>query len=201
MYGEGMTETDIYRHLRDYRDVLGAQAEQHGARWPEISDGRLIMMMSPRARHQFVGHRLRRQLEPQLPDGVILMVETDVEDASLGILRTPDLVVVDETADLAHREALDPRSVHLIIEIVSRWNASNDYREKVADYPRMGVPHYVIVDPRDQGSAVRHWGISTQSGQPAYENEEHYRYGDTITVGEWKIDTTDLPRYDAGSER
>ncbi|MFE5028189.1 Uma2 family endonuclease [Streptomyces sp. NPDC056656] len=96
-------------------------------------------MMSPGARHQFVGHRLRKQLEPQLPDGVILMVETDVEDASLGILRTPDLVVVDETADLAHREALDPRGVHLIIEIVSRWNASNDYREKVADYPRMGV--------------------------------------------------------------
>lgn len=195
-----MSEPGIYRHLREYRDVLGAHAEEHGARWPEISDGRLIMMMSPRARHQFVGHRLRKQLEPQLPEDLLLMIETDVEDASLGILRTPDLVVVEETTDLAQRESLDPHNVHLIIEIVSRWNSSNDYHDKLADYPRMGVPQYLIVDPRGEGSAVRYWGISSKGGKPAYENEVHYRYGDLITMGGWKIDTAHLPRYDAEGE-
>ncbi|MGW0916622.1 hypothetical protein ACWD1Z_33585 [Streptomyces sp. NPDC002784] len=60
----------------------------------------------------------------------------------------------------------------------------------------MGVPHYLIVDPRD-GSAVHYWAPAQRSGEPAYDNRQHYTFGDTITVAGWKIDTAGLTRYGA----
>jgi Uma2 family endonuclease len=194
-----MTEAaaeQIYQQLVQYREVLGADAEAHGARWPEISDGRLIMMMSPRLNHQFVGHLLRKQIEPQLPDGLIPLIEADMEDPGLGILRTPDLAVVEETPDLPSRRSMDPHNVHLIIEIVSRWNSSNDYRDKAEDYPAMGIPHYLIVDPRE-GTCHHFWKPGKGAdGRPAYEAHEPYKFGDTLTVNGWSIDSSKLSRYE-----
>ncbi|WP_308013376.1 Uma2 family endonuclease [Streptomyces beigongshangae] len=81
-----------------------------------------------------------------------------------------------------------------MIEVVSRSNPDNDYEGKLRDYPAMGVPHYLIVDPRD-GTAVHHWSPTTRTGTPAYDNRQHYRSGETVTVGDWKIDTDHLPLY------
>ncbi|WP_369192305.1 hypothetical protein [Streptomyces sp. R08] len=64
------------------------------------------------------------------------------------------------------------------------------------DYPAMGVPHYLIVGSRD-GTAVHHWAPTRRTGEPVYDNRQHYTFGDTVTVTGWKIDTTALPRYSA----
>lgn len=69
------------------------------------------------------------------------MFETDVEDPGLGILRIPDLVVIDEEMERADVDAIDPRHTHLAIEVVSRPNPENDYEGTLRDYPAMGVPH------------------------------------------------------------
>jgi hypothetical protein len=58
----------------------------------------------------------------------------------------------------------------------------------------MGVPHYLIVDPRD-GTAVHHWAPTCRNGVWTYENRQHYAYGDVVSMGGWTIDTADLPRY------
>ncbi|MEU5776342.1 Uma2 family endonuclease [Streptomyces venezuelae] len=190
-----MPTDDIYRHLRDIRDTLGKPAPMS---WPEISGGRLITMTNPKLQHQHVAHHLRVQLEPQLDDSLALMLKTDLEDAALGILRIPDLVVIDEELLHSDAESIDPRRSHLVIEIVSRSTPANDYTGKLHDYPAMGIPHYLIVDPRD-GTAVHHWAPSQRTGEAAYDNRQHYTFGDTITIDAWKIDTSTLPVYGAES--
>lgn len=150
-------------------------------------------------RHRY---RLRAQLEPQLGTDLVLIPGTDMEDAALGILRVPGLVVIDGEEATAGSDAVDPRRCHLVIEIVSRSDPGNDYEGKLHDYPAMGVPHYLIVGSWD-GTALHHWAPTRRTGEPAYDNRQHYTFGDTGTgtgTG-WKIDTTALPRYSADAGR
>ncbi|MFJ8827301.1 Uma2 family endonuclease [Streptomyces sp. NPDC102467] len=192
-----MTKQSTYRHLVEFRDAFDRPEPMS---WPEISNGQILMVLSPKAQHQFVATKLRRLLEPQLSGDLVLMMETDVEDASLGVLRVPDLVVVEAAAEEAASDALSPRDCHLIIEVVSRSNPANDYEGKLRDYPAMGIEHYLIVDPRD-GTAVHHWAPTSRTGSPTYDNEQHYIFGDTITVQDWKIDTSSLRRYEDKPEQ
>lgn len=53
----------VYRHLRDLRDHLMAQT----GRPAEISDGEIVMMMSPVPMHGLTAKRIVRQLDAQLP--------------------------------------------------------------------------------------------------------------------------------------
>ncbi|MFI7338418.1 Uma2 family endonuclease [Streptomyces sp. NPDC050085] len=191
-----MSKETIYRHLREFRDTFreGFGSGTETMRWPEISQGQIVMMMSPKMQHQRVGNRLRDQLTAQLPADLVVMVETDLEDPGLGILRVPDLAVIDRAHEESGADAIAPAHCHLIIEIVSRSNPANDYEGKLRDYPAMGIPHYVIVDPRD-GTAVHHWAPTTRTGAPTYDNQQHFTFGDTLVVQGWKIDTSALPRY------
>jgi Uma2 family endonuclease len=192
-----MTEQAIYRHLRELRDHL---APLPGFMCPEISDAKLVMMMSPRPRHQLTAVDVRDQLSAQLPDGIIVAEATDTDDESLGKLRIPDLLVVPRSA-METDDPLDPREILLAIEIVSPSNPNSDYVDKAADYPAMGIPHYLIVDPRD-GTWTYQWEIGKCEGRPAYENRLHRPYGNTVSVvtelgTTWTIATGDLPRYSA----
>ncbi|MGA4841425.1 Uma2 family endonuclease [Streptomyces sp. G45] len=191
-----MTQQTMYRHLRDLRDRL---TPPPGLAWPEISDGRIVMMMSPRPRHQLTATRVRDQLTRQLPDELGVFEVTDTDDEALGKLRVPDLHVCAYAA-METDHPLDPREITLVVEIVSPSNPDNDYQEKTRDYPAMGIPHYLIVDPRD-GTWTYQWQIGRAEGRPAYENRLHLPYGKPVTIatdlGTWTIDTTDLPRYSA----
>jgi Uma2 family endonuclease len=176
MYGRGVVEQSVYGHLRAIREAFD---KPEPLAWPEISHGQLLLMLGPKKQHQLVDHRLRTQLEPQLGTDLILMPGTDMEDAALGILRVPDLVVIDEEEATAESDAIDPRRCHLVIEIVSRSNPGNDYEGKLRDYPAMGVPHYLTVDPRDgtlsitgrphaaPASPPMTTGSTTRSGRPS----------------------------------
>ncbi|MGC4999313.1 Uma2 family endonuclease [Streptomyces sp. DT195] len=65
----------------------------------------------------------------------------------MGRMRRPDAVVIpDESLD-EEGVAVDATDVLAVIGIVSPSNPSNDYIEKLADYPAMGIAHYLIVDP------------------------------------------------------
>ncbi|MET9124802.1 Uma2 family endonuclease [Streptomyces sp. NPDC004528] len=109
-----MTAQSVHRRLREFREAFD---KPESLARPEISHGRLLMMTRPGKQHQLVAHRLRVQLDPQLDPDLVLMLGTDMEDAALGILRVPDLVVVDEEEATADSDAIDPRRCHLVIEI------------------------------------------------------------------------------------
>lgn len=184
------TTEQIYRHLRDLRDHLAAETGRFG----EISDGEIVMMMSPVPQHGLVAKRIVRQLDAQLPAPLAAFENTDTDDEHLGKLRIPDIVVVAEEA-MNTTSPLDPREISLAVEIVSRSNPDNDYVKKVADYAAMGIPDYLIVDPRN-GTARHLWQIVAKNGRRVYDNQVTYSFGDTIPIGELRIDTSDLPLYD-----
>ncbi len=189
-------QREIYRHLRDFTAHFTPPApfSPH----VEISDGQIIMMMSPAGRHDLAALRIERQLQPQLPPGIVATTSGDIEEAELGQLRRPDVLVLPEAA-MDTDDAISPRALQLAVEIVSTSNPENDYESKLHHYPRLGIPHYLIVDPRD-GTCTHHWAISDKSGTPVYDARIPYRFGDKIPIGDWIIDTGELPRYERGTQ-
>jgi Uma2 family endonuclease len=193
MYGEGMESTEqIYWHLRELRDRLAVETGRFG----EISDGEIVMMMSPVPQHGLTAKRIVRQFDAQLPAPLAAFEQTDTDDEHLGKLRMPDIVVVDEDT-MNTTNPLDPHEISLAMEIVSRSNPDNDCVKKVADYASMDIPDYLIVDPRN-GTARHHWRIVIKDGRPVYDNQVSCSYGDTIPSGDLRIDTSALPLYDDG---
>jgi Uma2 family endonuclease len=181
-----MTQRAVYQHLREF-------AEHFTPPPPfsphlEISDGQIVMMMSPSGAHDLNAGRITKQLAGQIADGLFVYTG-DIEHPLAAKMRRPDVIVVEERA-METMGAIDATAVALVVEVVSPSNPENDYVGKVRDYPLMGIPHYVIVDPRD-GTAVHYW--EPEGG--TYANVVHYKYGEKVTVGEWVIDTADLYRY------
>ncbi|MCC3769810.1 Uma2 family endonuclease [Streptomyces sp. UNOC14_S4] len=189
------TREQIYRQLRELRDHLGAETGRYG----EISDGEIVMVMSPVPQHGLTAKRIVRQLDAQLPEPLAAFGNTDTDDEHLGKLRIPDIVVVPEEA-MDTTSPLDPREITLAVEIVSRSNPDNDYVKKVADYAAMGIPHYLIVDPRS-GTARHLWAVVAKEGRPVYDNQVSYAYGEIIPIGDLRIGTSDLPLYSDGPGR
>ncbi|MEV0091968.1 Uma2 family endonuclease [Streptomyces sp. NPDC050738] len=186
----------VYEHLRRYAHLLDVPA---GLSPVEISDGQIVMMMSPSKRHELAARRLRRELEPQVPltdPGFIAENGPEVEDPAQGILRRPDLVVVREEALDAEGAGVDPAEVLLAAEVVSPSNPDNDYVSKMRDYPAMRIEHYLIIDPRT--GLVHHHAEPTGTGDAArYAYSREYAFGAKIQVGDWRIDTSAFPRYTA----
>ncbi|ARZ65782.1 Uma2 family endonuclease [Streptomyces sp. HU2014] len=186
---------EIYRHLRALVEHFTPPApfSPH----VEISDGQLVMMMSPAGRHDLAALRIERQLQPQLPAGVVATTSGDIEEADLGQLRRPDVLVLPEAA-MDTDDAISPHALLAAVEIVSLSNPENDYDSKLRHYPQLGIPHYLIVDPRD-GTCVHYWAIGDKGGTPVYEGRAPYVFGDKIPFGDWVIDTAELPRYSRSS--
>ncbi|GAA1224024.1 Uma2 family endonuclease [Kitasatospora nipponensis] len=156
----------------------------------EIAHGGIVLTLPPVRRHELAVARIARQLHLQLPKthpGFLARAGADLQDAGLGRLRRPDLMVFAEAAPESEPPAVLPHEVLLVVEIVSRSNPENDYHDKVADYAAMGIPHYLLVDPRD-GTGIVH-------SQPNYRSRTPFAFGDRIIVGPWTIDTGDLLTY------
>ncbi|MEV4611886.1 Uma2 family endonuclease [Kitasatospora sp. NPDC049258] len=181
------TDPAGYARLREIADQL---PQVPGIGKIEIANGEIVMMMSPVRRHELAVLRIARQLNAQLPTthpGFVAHPGADLEDAGLGRLRCPDLMVFAESALEGEAPALLPHEVLLVVEIVSKSNPENDYENKVRDYAAMGIPLYLLVDPRE-GTGIVH-------DLPGYSARTPFAFGDTITVGPWTIDTGVLQTY------
>ncbi|MFE0464241.1 Uma2 family endonuclease [Kitasatospora sp. NPDC058965] len=184
-------DAETFAKLRAIADQL-PQVPGLGA--IEIAHGQIVMMMSPVKRHELAILQVQRQLSSQLAathPGYIAYAGADLEDSGLGRLRRPDLMVFPEATLRGEEAAVLPHEVLLAVEIVSRSNPENDYDDKVRDYAAMGIPHYLLVDPRD-GTGIVH-------SQPGYTSREKFVFGDRIAVGPWTIDTDSLLTYAAPS--
>ncbi|MFD5565329.1 Uma2 family endonuclease [Kitasatospora griseola] len=156
----------------------------------EISNDTIVMMMSPVKRHELAVIRIARQLNDQLPQthpGHLAHGGADLVDPVRGRLRNPDIMVFHEEALNDEEAALLPHQVLLVVEVVSASNPENDYLTKVRDYSAMGIPTYLLVDPR-KGTGIVH-------DEPEYARREHFAFGDVITVGPWTLDTGVLRTY------
>ncbi|MEZ0089736.1 Uma2 family endonuclease [Streptacidiphilus sp. EB129] len=187
-----MADRTIYQQLRDFADHLNPEPPL--SPHIEISQGQILIMMSPSGTHDLVAAVITKQLNRQLPDDLVSYT-TDIEHLQVGALRRPDVLVI-AAEDMDTPDAIDATAIRLAVEIVAPSHPRNDYVGKLHDYPAMGVPHYVIVDPRD-GTALHYWGIEND----AYSNCGKYHFGEEIPVAEWIIDTGELPLYSKGNER
>ncbi|MEV0740310.1 hypothetical protein AB0I51_31250 [Streptomyces sp. NPDC050549] len=110
---------------------------------------------------------MRDQLVPQLPDGVGVFEAADLGSDVLGKPRVPDLVVTTGGATV-------PLPA---VEVVSSSNPRTGYEDKSRDHPATGIPHCLIVDPRDGGRTYQ-WQVET-GGLPLYPRT------DVTLASEW----------------
>jgi Uma2 family endonuclease len=177
------------RRLHDFAEQLAELAEHQEDRWKvQTTDGQIFLtMMSPTAPHGLNVVRLRRQIEAQTPE-VIALNDTNMGDPETGLTKVPVLMVIaEEDADDTAR-VVNSRDVLMVVEVVSRTN----------DYPKMGVPLYVVVDPRkDKRTVTVHSDASQGPDGIRYRKEVPYAFGDTVPAGRWTLDTSSLKSYPA----
>ena len=183
-----------YERIRAVADEL-AQHTPDTVRGYEISADHIVLLMSSPRPHERNALRIRQQLDRRLDASLVAHTGGEIEDASLGRLRRPDVIVVSNAAfDGDTMDPFHPHDVALVVEVVSPSNHTNDYVEKVHDYSAMGIEHYLLVDPRKSTLTV-----FTDPGPgpegPRYRAQHDYAFGDTITVGPWTLATTDLRPY------
>ncbi|MFI6782197.1 Uma2 family endonuclease [Micromonospora sp. NPDC050276] len=119
----------------------------------EIFDGSLLVSPHADVFHGAVANRLRRLLDRQAPDGVLVG-----QDIGVSAKRTsyfvPDLFVARESAVDRGGAALDPADVLLVVEVISPSNAGRDLVLKRHEYAAAGIPIYWLVEPRKQTLTV-----------------------------------------------
>ncbi|WP_206785184.1 Uma2 family endonuclease [Amycolatopsis sp. MtRt-6] len=128
--------------------------------YTELVEGRVVISPNPSARHNLAAFSLARQLDPQLPPGltVILGIDVDLQLAPAGqpgFSRRPDLLIFDKAA-LARgaEEMLRADEVAAVVEVVSPASERTDYRVKHDEYADAGIPHYWIIDTSEPISLV-----------------------------------------------
>ncbi len=184
--------------MRKYAEELARHAPDP-FRGYEISGDEIVMMMSPSRPHEYIALRLRQQLDRQLPHELVAHTGGEVEDPSLGRLRRPDLIVVPDAVFAESTMApFHPRDVALVGEIVSPSNYSTDYVEKMHDYPAMGIPLYLLVDPRTGVvTSLSDPGPGPGDGVLRYRTRSEHTFGEIVTIGEWTLETAGLHTYPA----
>ncbi|GGZ78852.1 Uma2 family endonuclease [Streptomyces echinoruber] len=184
-----------YAKMRAIAEDLGAYAERLEGAWSvEIGpSGPVLAMVRPSKRHEGTVRRICKQLDAQLPTthpGYICANGPEIEHPAIGRMRRPDAVVIPERVLDEEGLAVDATQALAVIEIVSPSNPDNDYSEKLADYPAMGIPHYMIVDPRT-GTIEVH----SEPCKGRYSQKEPYIFGDSVPFGPWIVETSDFRRY------
>lgn len=189
-----------YEWLQDLAEAIEAEADNRGERVrADIANQEItVHMMSPSNPHGEIVMEVGFQVRSQDSDAVVL-VENRVHHPGLGRCFTADLLLM--TREARDRQTTDfatfAPDVSVAVEVVSPSNPSNDYLVKHREYPRMGVPVYLIIDPRDATITVLS-GPDAASGEPRYrDTSRKYKFGDTVTAGNWTIDTSAFPRYSA----
>ncbi|MEU2396003.1 Uma2 family endonuclease [Streptomyces sp. NPDC007369] len=112
--------------------------------------------------------------------------------------KVPDLMVIAEEDADDTAKVVNSRDVLMVVEVVFRTNSLTDIRDKLHDYPEMGIPLYVVVDPRkDKRTVTVHSDPSRGPDGLRYRKEVPYAFGDTVTAGRWTLDTSSLKSYPA----
>jgi Uma2 family endonuclease len=128
----------------------------------ELQEGILVMSPRPVPDHQLCLRRTSRSVEDQLPAGLEVLPEVDVDlqlvlDDRPATVRAPDLVVVAGVAlERVRREGglLRAAEVVLAVEIISPGSRRVDTVLKRSEYADAGIPHYWIVDLGEPGDRI-----------------------------------------------
>ncbi|MEV7024335.1 Uma2 family endonuclease [Kitasatospora sp. NPDC093558] len=159
----------------------------------ELSGDIIVMQASPSPIHQRNLALVQRQFEAHCPPGYFPTGNSDLSSPEAGSVRNPDLTYVpDEVTDLPEHDI--PAELALIaVEIVSPSNPENDWTGKVRDYPRMGFPLYLIVDPRQKTVT-----LFSEPNHDRYHTRTERKFGDAIRIRDpfgFELDLSGLVPY------
>ncbi|MGY0461153.1 Uma2 family endonuclease [Kitasatospora sp. cg17-2] len=163
----------------------------------EVSGDEIIMMAGPSVIHQRNLLLVREQFDAHRPRDLMPSENTDLSSPNTGKLRNPDLTYIPlATVELGGNQVPAELAV-IAVEIVSPSNPENDLVGKVRDYPQMGIPLYLVIDPRE-GTLTLH----SEPGNGAYHRRWTGKFGDAVPVPapfDFELATAELLRYPAGA--
>ncbi|MFD8782071.1 Uma2 family endonuclease [Kitasatospora sp. NPDC059599] len=144
----------------------------------ELSGDLIVMQASPSPIHQLNLAIVQRQFEAYCPPGYFPSGNSDLSSPEVGSVRNPDLTYLPEEVIELGREV--PAELALVaVEIVSPSNPENDWTGKVRDYPRMGFPLYLIVDPRQKTVT-----LFSEPNRDRYHTRTEREFGETLRIPE-----------------
>ncbi|MFI8456180.1 Uma2 family endonuclease [Kitasatospora sp. NPDC085464] len=154
----------------------------------ELSGDTVVIQAPPSPIHQFDLAIVQRQFEAHCPSGYFPTGNSDLSSPEVGSVRNPDLTYLPEDVIELGREV--PAELALIaVEIVSPSNPENDWTGKVRDYPRMGFPLYLIVDPRQKTVT-----LFSEPNRDRYHTRTEREFGETLRIPEPFAFELDLSR-------
>ena len=130
--------------------------------YSELVEGRLLMTPSPAPDHNRAGFRMAVELERQLPPGLEVIPDMDVDlelapAEAPGTVRRPDLIVVPLEARKRVRTeggVIRASEVLVVMEVLSPGSRRTDHVHKRGEYADAGIPHYWIIDPTEPVSLL-----------------------------------------------
>ncbi len=150
----------------------------------EIVEG-AVYVTPQRYTHWEIIRRTCRQLENHYGEDVKILSDVRVDFPGELNGLCPELAKVADAAEPDDGGRFAPSDIELIVEVVSRKTAHNDYGPKMALYAQAGVPLYIVVDPY---SAKCH-AFSGPEGR-TYENEITVKFGDPLDLSPLGLDLT-----------
>ena len=130
--------------------------------YSELVEGRLLMTPSPAPDHNRAGFRMAVELERQLPPGLEVIPDMDVDlelapAEAPGTVRRPDLIVLPLEARKRVRAEggiIRASEVLVVMEVLSPGSRRTDHVHKRGEYADAGIPHYWIIDTTEPVSLL-----------------------------------------------
>ncbi|MGW2376409.1 Uma2 family endonuclease [Kitasatospora sp. NPDC001683] len=138
---------------------------------------------------------VREQFDAHCPAGLMPSENTDLVSRAAGTLRNPDLTYFPLSAVELGGNPTPAEQAAIAVEIVSPSNPENDLVGKVRDYPLMGIPLYLLIDPRE-GDITLYSDLS----DGGYHQQWHGKFGDRVPIPapfDFELATDALVRYPA----
>ncbi|MER7582460.1 Uma2 family endonuclease [Kitasatospora sp. NPDC097691] len=158
----------------------------------ELSGDTVVIQAPPSLIHQFDLAVVQRQFEAHCPPGYFPTGNSDLTSPEVGSVRSPDLTYLPEDVIELGREI--PAELALIaVEVVSPSDPENDWSGKVRDYPRMGFPLYLIVDPRQKTVT-----LFSEPNRDRYHTRTEREFGERLRIPEpfdFELDLSRLVPY------
>ncbi|SDN09178.1 Uma2 family endonuclease [Actinacidiphila guanduensis] len=159
----------------------------------EITGEGIVLTAWPSRPHEGAVLRVRRELAQHLGPSLIAAAGAAVENASVGRLRRPDVIVMPYGLSTKPTTGpFHPDDVTLVVDVVPP--SGHGCATRTGDYSAMGIEVYLLVDPRRSTLSV-----FTDPGPhpdgPRYRARHDYVFGDDVSVGPWKLRTTELRPY------
>ena len=131
----------------DYKSLPFSEEKQY-----ELLGGEIIMVPSPRPRHQIISSALEFELRPYVKDrrlGIVLHAPLDVvlgQGEERDVAQPDVLYISTDRTDIIEEDEIRG-APDLVVEIASPSTADYDRGYKRSLYARSGVREYWIVDP------------------------------------------------------